>query len=387
MKKKIMKRLLLLLTLLMPTFSLFAQAPIVAWEKSFGSGNDEEAFYAAPSPDGGIIVCGYTMSEGQGKKDIWVMKLSENGEKLWDYTYGGPGDDIAYCFTFGKFGEIILAGTTDSWGKGKLDGLIMAIDQRGRELWKQTYGGPDNDILKRIFPLTDSTWISFGETNSWGSGKTDILLLQTDSTAKLIRKKALGGKKAEKFGDVYLMPDTTYTIIGSTRSFTNGVFDVWFIRVDSFGRTKGKKNFGRLRFEYGNGIIPTPDEGYIIAGASNTESQGLFDGWALKINRDLFEEWVMQTGQKKDEHYINVFSHKRAYMLAGNTQSYGSGGWDMWLTGLGAKGEILWNEQIGNEGHDFINFIMQTENGYSACGYTTSSSAGGKDFWVVKLKQ
>lgn len=377
------------LTLLFVSISLvlFAQAPVAVWEKTYGGINDDEAMYAAPQPDGSIIVCGYTLSEGSGKKDIWLMKLSEKGEKEWDYTFGGEGDDIAYHFTIGKNGEIILAGSTDSWGKGKLDFLIMAVDQRGRMLWKQTYGGAKDDVLKRIYPLTDSTWLSFGETNSWGGGKTDLFMMQTDTSSKIIRRKTLGGSKNEKFGDVFIMPDTTFAIIGSTRSYTNGTFDAWFQRVDKDGRSKGRKNFGKQRYDYGNAIIPTPDQGYIIAGATNSDALGMFDGWVLKINRDLFEEWQAQPGDKKDDLFIAIVEHKKAYIAVGNTQSFGNGGYDLWMVGIGPRGDVRWSETYGNELNDFIHsFIPLDDGGFLACGYTTTNSAGGKDFWIVRFK-
>lgn len=382
-----MQRFVLSLLIAFQAVQLFAQAPITVWEKTYGGTNHDEATYAAPSPDGGYIVCGYTMSEGQGQKDIWVMKLAENGDKKWDYSFGGPGDDIAYHFTFGKNGEIILAGTTDSWGKGKFDFIILCIDQRGRQLWKQVYGGPKDDVLKRIFPMTDTTWLSFGETTSWGGGKTDIFMMQTDTSSKILRRKTIGGSKQDLFGDVYLLPDTTFLLAGSTRSFTNGTMDAWFLKLDKDGRSKGKKNFGKLRFEYGRSVIPTPDQGFIIAGSTNTESQGFFDGWAQKFNRDLFEEWDVKTGGKREDHFIAVCPHKKAFLLAGNTQSSGNSAYDLWLVGLGVKGEVQWSETIGNEGNDFINsFIPLEGGGFLACGYTTSASSGGKDFWIVKFK-
>jgi len=34
-----------------------------------------------------------------GKKDIWVVKLDTEGNILWQNTYGGPKDHVAYGIT------------------------------------------------------------------------------------------------------------------------------------------------------------------------------------------------------------------------------------------------------------------------------------------------
>ncbi len=42
---------------------------------------------------GGYIICGSTMSQGQGLKDGWVIKINDQGEELLSQTYGGSSND------------------------------------------------------------------------------------------------------------------------------------------------------------------------------------------------------------------------------------------------------------------------------------------------------
>lgn len=50
------------------------------WAKTYGGGNDDWAYAVAIAPNGDIIVAGWTVSFGAGYKDVWVLRLDENGE-------------------------------------------------------------------------------------------------------------------------------------------------------------------------------------------------------------------------------------------------------------------------------------------------------------------
>ena len=44
--------------------------------------------------DGGLAIAGYTTSEGNGAKDILLIRLDANGELLWQKTFGGELQDV-----------------------------------------------------------------------------------------------------------------------------------------------------------------------------------------------------------------------------------------------------------------------------------------------------
>lgn len=52
-----------------------------------------------PTPDvlGGrstSSVPGDKTEAGRGSEDFWIVKINSNGQKQWDKTFGGTGDDI-----------------------------------------------------------------------------------------------------------------------------------------------------------------------------------------------------------------------------------------------------------------------------------------------------
>ena len=69
------------------------------WQTTLGGTKDDEAYAIAASPDGGFMVTGYASSTdgdvtgNHGDRDAWVVKLSDNGRKLWQKTLGSSGAD------------------------------------------------------------------------------------------------------------------------------------------------------------------------------------------------------------------------------------------------------------------------------------------------------
>ncbi|MBI4723371.1 MAG: T9SS type A sorting domain-containing protein [Candidatus Stahlbacteria bacterium] len=74
-----------------------------------------------------------------------------------------------------------------------------------------------------------------------------------------------------------------------------------------------------------------------------------------------------------------------AYIVAGNTSSYGVGGYDAWLIKTDADGDTLWTRTYGGEADDGARCVQQTfDGGYILAGYTFSASAGNSDAWLIK---
>lgn len=106
------------------------------WQKTYGGANNDGSgvFYAVSiqeTSDGGYIVAGRTSSFGAGGGDVWIMKLDSNGNVLWQKTYGGADGEWAYSIQETSDGGYIVAGETLSFGAGGSDVWIMKLSPNG----------------------------------------------------------------------------------------------------------------------------------------------------------------------------------------------------------------------------------------------------------------
>ena len=57
----------------------------------FVSSSGDGGWSVDETDDGGYITTGYTQSLGSGRKDLWLLKTDDQGNKIWDKTFGGTG--------------------------------------------------------------------------------------------------------------------------------------------------------------------------------------------------------------------------------------------------------------------------------------------------------
>ena len=89
------------------------------------------AYSIQQTSDGGYIVAGYTDSFGAGGRDVYVLKLDADGNKVWEKTFGGSYYDYAHSIQQTSDGGYIVAGYTESFGAGGRDVYVLKLDVYG----------------------------------------------------------------------------------------------------------------------------------------------------------------------------------------------------------------------------------------------------------------
>jgi hypothetical protein len=165
------------------------------WEKSFGGSEIDEARAICATHDGNFIVVGDTRSSdsditiNNGGADVWALKISSEGNLIWEKTFGGTSFDVARSVSMTQDNGFVIAGSSRSsdngfTNKGQNDALILKINSEGVLEWHETIGGSEIDILYDAIELTDKTIIAVGESSSSdgnipiNKGFSDALILK-----------------------------------------------------------------------------------------------------------------------------------------------------------------------------------------------------------------
>ena len=168
----------------------------ILWRKYFGGTNNDRSYDSVETSDGDFLIVGSSesndidISSPKGSYDIWVIKLSSNGDLLWERSYGGSKYETANSIIQSADKKIHILGSTLSNDKnisfqmGSSDFWLLTIDLDGNLLSEQTFGGSNFDKGKKIEIVSkDNLWLtgysrSIDFDFSFNNGKNDAVLIQ-----------------------------------------------------------------------------------------------------------------------------------------------------------------------------------------------------------------
>ena len=146
------------------------------------------------------------------------------------------------------------------------------------------------------------------------------------------------------------------------------------------------RTFGGGNNEQCYSIIHTADGGYALAGYTESYGAGSYDMWLVKTDADGESLWSRTFGgARNDRCYSIIQTADGGFALAGGTLSFGAGDYDMWLVKTDSDGDSLWSRTFGGRNTDWCFSMIQTaDGGYLLAGYTYSFDAVRSDMWLVK---
>lgn len=255
------------------------------WNKTIGGVGYDKAWKIIPTTDGNYAFAGITDSFGSGENDYWLLKTDYQGNVLWNTTIGGIGDDRARCLVNTVDGGFLLTGWSNSYGAGGLDIWLVKVDSFGNHQWNSTFGGEEVERSTSLISTNDGGCIIAGNTASFGEGETDIFIVKTDSEGNMQWNRTCGGSQGESASKIISTDDGGYGIVGHTYSFGLGENDIWFIKIDQTGNVVLNQTYGGELSETSHCILEN-DDGYVIAGFTDSFGVGENDFWLIKTDKN-----------------------------------------------------------------------------------------------------
>ncbi len=226
----------------------------LVWRRYFGGSNNDRAYDVTNAPDGGILMVGasesadFDISASQGSYDFWAVRIDNSGELLWEKSLGGTEIDIAYAVTNATDGAYIIAGDTRSSDghitapRGNADIWLVKLNDEAEIVWQRSLGGSNFDTLRDITNTSNGYVITGASRSSDGqvtenNGQNDFWIATTDTSGNLTDQLVIGGNNqdfgygvtTDSQGNIIVVGDTASTNGSLTTS--NGETDAVLIKI------------------------------------------------------------------------------------------------------------------------------------------------------------
>lgn len=173
-----------------------------------------------------------------------------------------------------------------------------------------------------------------------------------------------------------------------------------------------EKTLGGNHSEYLLDMIPTADNGFLLAGATQspksgdvtTERKSNYDAWLWKMKASGAKEWDMRIGGDGDN-YLHSINHtlRDGGFILGITSSSPKdvfktveaiGKSDAWIIKLDAARNVMWQTLLGGKEKEEVikvlplaggDYVILMSSNSEVGGTKTSPYYGGTDIWVVRL--
>jgi len=226
------------------------------------------------SSDGGYMLVGESYN-GTSKYDLIIAKYDNSGKVSWAKTIGGNNNEGAASVIQTSSNSYLIGGWTDSYGSGKRDMMLVSLDDGGNIAWSKTFGGSENEYVNSMAKTSDEGFILVGPSTSYNPvnfDKGDTLLVKVDSR---------GNTQWSKTIDAYLSPYSTtqtrngdYVIVGAQSEFNNstgtwGPSGFFIVKINGQGDLIWYKSAAGFQ---GLSVIEDSDGNYIVGANGNTQN-------------------------------------------------------------------------------------------------------------------
>lgn len=250
----------------------------VLWELIEGGAEWEHVNAIVRSTDGMLIVAGSTRSRGMGDYDAWIAKINLDGKIIWEITRGGEQSDHAQGLAATRDGGAVISGHTGSRGQGKDDIWAFSIDADGLVLWDRTYGGKEEDIAYGIVATKDHGFILSGQTGSTDSKHADARIIKIDEQGEVVWDRQFESETKDE------MHAITSAVNGGFVAAGTKAGGIWIIGLNGQGQILWERAYPADAQDVTVGITQASDGAYGVVGFKVHNSDwNQRDAWAIRL--------------------------------------------------------------------------------------------------------
>ena len=260
------------------------------WENVYGGPNLDRAYGIIETMNGNFVLVGFTNSPGisNGNHDFWLQRIDNQGNTIWRKGIGVLNHEMGYDVEELNDGSLLVVGSKDYYDEAGKDIYLVKTDSLGNMIWEKTFGssGVYDEIAYSIHPAYPSGYLICAATNSRGNGWFDPQVIKIDYEGN-IQWSAIYNGSSYGYNRWSSTPtfDGGAIIIGSTYHASEGGYeDIYLIKIDQQGQELWNVNFEGGDSDWGWAVKETGINDLILVGSTKSYGNGLYDIYVIKTD-------------------------------------------------------------------------------------------------------
>ena len=328
------------------------------WVRVFAGPGYGALFDVVLTPDGEMLAVGATnhVHLPPYSSDALLMKLTLEGEVVWERTWGGDGYEQALAAAPAEEGGFYVFGETDSHGAGGRDFFLMKTASDGSEEWFRTYGRPGREWPYGMLPLANGDLLIYGFTETPAAERRSQYAARVGADGTPLWEYVGEGTEDE------LILDALETVEGDLVLAVSMAEDPALVRLDGDGRIQWAKRYELPGWQYATGLAPTDSGGFLLAGFSM--SPGSADTWLARCTGTGELEWETSFGDPAFDDYATSMIR-----LGDGTYLLGAIADGLSLSRVDGEGTVLWRRfLVGQAVHGAMALAELGDGGFLVAG-------------------
>jgi hypothetical protein len=258
------------------------------------------------------------------------------------------------------------------------------IAQSPDSLWMHHYGGLDKEIGFDAIEGDPGTYYVVGKSKSFSNGGYDAYILKLDNNGGIIWEEHYGDFLDEQIVSICPALYGGYVMTGYTTTNENSA-EIWLLWINDDGDSLWTHTYGSYTSDQGYFIRPNFDQGYTMTARLSVYLMG-DQIYLMKLDQAGDTLWTrIYGGTYQDYGHAVIQTSDGGYIIAGRTYaSYTAESGDAWVLKTDAGGDTLWTRKYGGEDEDMFYCVLELDDGYLFTGQTRSFGPGFINVYAVR---
>ncbi len=250
---------------------------------------------------------------------------------------------------------------------------VIKLDAAGQVLWQKTFQGAGDSIDAvqiREVPLGNGYILAGNSKNS--ETDTDIWMIRIDNSGGLVWQNTFSITGKLLASSVIYDPVNVRFVISGSMQQSAGYPHGIIMRLDTFGQIDWINWYSNTA--YLKSVVH--DEPFYVAAGTSIDYENNSDALVVKVNvSDGTSDWAEKYGSSDKHENIKqiVSTSDGGYAFICDTDLYGMGSYDAWLTKIDASGAVQWGRTFGGEKIESALTLQDTaDSGFIVGGFTKS---------------